>query len=338
VLGEARGPYASWKDDLRNRLGAWAKFAASVRASETTTVVERPATRPRVDPRISRLQTPPNPFRSRTRVSRDTYDQPNEPRLQRLERGAPGEPFTQYTGKKNLFDRLFFHLCKPGREEDLTAWFVYRVYRELVNGRPDAFIKDPDDPIIRSIATEIIRDPAIVKSIRRYQGRELIWFGEWTAPDGRLSRGGSSETMAYKRVSSLLRDYSTGVRQAPRRRSRTEAMQSDMPRIVEPPVVKLPAEPAVNARTLMPESASVERRQDRAEGEPAARDIEPAPIIAKAPELPRTPARPEPFHRQPSAPSVDSSSDQSAEEHRPRVWLCVGIAAAIIAALLYVFR
>lgn len=67
-------------------------------------------------------------------------------------------------------------------------------------------IKDPDAEVIREIARQLVQDEAVVKSIRRYQGRDLVWFGEWTSPDGTVHNGGSNKTIAYKRASSLLRE------------------------------------------------------------------------------------------------------------------------------------
>ena len=132
-------------------------------------------------------------------------DKPAAPRFQAIAKRY-GVVFTQYTGKKALFDRVFARLCKPGLEEDMTAWFVFRVYRELVGGKPDASIKGPDEPVIRDIAKQLAQDQSVVKSIRRYQGRELVWFGEWTSPDRELHSGGSNNTISYKRAASLLRE------------------------------------------------------------------------------------------------------------------------------------
>lgn len=85
------------------------------------------------------------------------------------------------------------------------SWFTFRVYRELVGGAENAPISEPYDPIIEGIAEVLITDEKIVKSIRRYQGSDLIWFGEWTSPDGSLHTGGSNRTAAYKEVSSLIK-------------------------------------------------------------------------------------------------------------------------------------
>jgi hypothetical protein len=114
--------------------------------------------------------------------------------------------YTEYVGKKNLFNMIFAALQHPSRTIDMVSWFVYRVYRELVNGADDAPIKGPENPIIKEIAQNMANDSSVVKSIRRYEGSDLIWFGEWTAPSGLFCTGGSNHTIAYKRASSLLRE------------------------------------------------------------------------------------------------------------------------------------
>lgn len=47
-------------------------------------------------------------------------------------------------------------------------------------------------------------DDKAIASIRRYEGRSLIWFGEWTAPDESSISGGSNRTIGYKEASRLL--------------------------------------------------------------------------------------------------------------------------------------
>ena len=114
--------------------------------------------------------------------------------------------YTEYVGKRKLFNMIFVALQHPSRTIDMVSWFVYRVYRELVHGVDNAPIKGPENPIIKELAQNIASDSSVVKSIRRYEGSELIWFGEWTSPDGLVHTGGSNRTTAYKHVSSLLRE------------------------------------------------------------------------------------------------------------------------------------
>jgi hypothetical protein len=132
-------------------------------------------------------------------------DKPAAPHFQAFARRL-GVAVTRYTGKKSLFDRLYAFLIMPDREEDMAAWFVFRVYRELVRGAADVPILGLDDSLIREIANQIIQEDAVLKSLRRYQGRDLVWFGEWTSPNGTVHSGGSNNTIAYKRASSLLRE------------------------------------------------------------------------------------------------------------------------------------
>lgn len=117
-----------------------------------------------------------------------------------------GVSYTQYTGKKSIYGRIFAALSPPGREQDLVAWFVYRVHRALVEDRDGAFVAGPDYPTIQQAAAELAKDESVLKSIRRYVGTDLIWFGEWTAPNGNVYSGGSNQTIAYKRAAALLRE------------------------------------------------------------------------------------------------------------------------------------
>lgn len=114
--------------------------------------------------------------------------------------------FRRFIGKRELFDRIFEELEKPGREKDLVSWFTYRIYRYLVHGVENAPITGPDHEIIQNIAKRMAGNKSIVASIRRYYGREIIWFGEFTAPDGSYHKGARTKTVAYKTISALLRD------------------------------------------------------------------------------------------------------------------------------------
>ena len=113
---------------------------------------------------------------------------------------------TQYVGKKLLFDRIQDELIKPGNELNMISWFAFRVYRELVSGKINQNLDDPSSAFFMSIAQELISDEKVIKSIKRYSGRDLIWFGEWTSPSGYLMLGGSMKTVAYKTISRMLRE------------------------------------------------------------------------------------------------------------------------------------
>lgn len=112
---------------------------------------------------------------------------------------------SEHIGKKSLFELIQFTLANSGRDKDLMAWFTYRVYRNLTNAADNTPISGPGDPQIQAIATTLASNAKIVKSARRYEGKELIYFGEWTAPDGNIYLGGSKNTAAYKAAESSLK-------------------------------------------------------------------------------------------------------------------------------------
>ena len=117
-----------------------------------------------------------------------------------------GVKFTRFTGKRQLFERILNAVKRPTHENDLAAWFTYRVYRHLVRGVDNVPIDGPDHPTINEIAAQLAADKAALSSIRRYNAQELLWFGHWTAPDGTLHTGGSKRTAAYDKAAVLLKE------------------------------------------------------------------------------------------------------------------------------------
>lgn len=109
-------------------------------------------------------------------------------------------------GKKELFDLIKWEIDKPGREIDLIAWFTFRVYRHLMHGHTDLQIDSPHHPIILEIANHLVNSPAIKKSIQKYRGRSLIFFGEFIMDNGQALNGGSVQTIAYRETSAILRE------------------------------------------------------------------------------------------------------------------------------------
>lgn len=117
-----------------------------------------------------------------------------------------GIPDQKLIGKKALFDQIYAAVMQPGREKDLLAWFAFRVYRSLVKGVMNVPIGGPEHSTIQEVAAACVGDQTVLKSIRRYAGRELIWFGEFVSPDGISHQGASTKTIAYEKVARLLRN------------------------------------------------------------------------------------------------------------------------------------
>jgi hypothetical protein len=117
--------------------------------------------------------------------------------------------------KKDLFDQIQNALSRTGRESELLSWFVFRVHRTIVHGADNDPVSGPLDPIILNIASQLMNDAKVIASVRRYRGRELIWFGEWTTPEGLVVSGGSNRTIAYHEASRLLKQSVTITRAKP---------------------------------------------------------------------------------------------------------------------------
>jgi len=119
---------------------------------------------------------------------------------------------SQYIGKKGLFNCIKWELDDPSRDMDLLCWFIFRVYRGLVEGNINVPIKTPKDQAIKSIAEQFIENDKIMRSIYKYEGMDLIFFGtyiyNWTYEGEDWEKtyyGGSKATTAYKEVSLSLR-------------------------------------------------------------------------------------------------------------------------------------
>jgi hypothetical protein len=117
-----------------------------------------------------------------------------------------GIEVTKFIGKASIFDRIQTVLVSSGREMELVAWFTFRVYRDLVNHVDAGPIQDPGYVVVKEISEKVVGEEKIIKSIRRYEGRELVRFGRWTAPDGQCDEGGSRRTAAFIEVSSMLKE------------------------------------------------------------------------------------------------------------------------------------
>ncbi len=134
------------------------------------------------------------------RIEDDSPSTPHDRELAKLY----GVDVTERMGKQSVFSVIQHVLAQPGRERELVPWFVFCVYRDLV-GPEDAPIKSPNDLLIQQVAERLEVEEKIVKSIRGYEGNNLVSFGESTAPDGYITYGGSNRTLAYKETVSLLR-------------------------------------------------------------------------------------------------------------------------------------
>lgn len=108
---------------------------------------------------------------------------------------------TAYIGKKRLFDTIFRKLIQPGNEQQLVAWFTFRVYRTLAAGDNRAIINGPEHAVIQRIAQYLGSDAEVTAAIKGYRaGREWIRFGHFIDARGLVERGGRMDTVAYQKA------------------------------------------------------------------------------------------------------------------------------------------
>ncbi|ACF11842.1 hypothetical protein Cpar_1443 [Chlorobaculum parvum NCIB 8327] len=114
----------------------------------------------------------------------------------------------KYITKRALFDLIWNTLENEKRDEDLASWYAYRICRSFVKGAVDH--PEANSVIsakIKEIGKALAADPRILTSIKRHSGQDVIWFGQWTSPNGALLEGASKRTKAYKTASALIEKH-----------------------------------------------------------------------------------------------------------------------------------
>ncbi|MEQ8511544.1 MAG: hypothetical protein RJP96_14870 [Algiphilus sp.] len=119
---------------------------------------------------------------------------------------AFGVAYSEYTGKRALFEAIFEAADDKG-PADLCRWFAFRVCRDIekTNGRPMS--ASLHSPSLSAVAEQMADNPAVIDSIHDAAETDpFIWWGTFTAPNGRVLQGGSRGTLAYSEAKRLLED------------------------------------------------------------------------------------------------------------------------------------
>jgi hypothetical protein len=151
-----------------------------------------------------------------------------------------GVEYTQYTSKQRIFTDIHGNLRAPGREQDLAAWFLFRVHRHLVGGSTTTKVLDADYPGIRTAAEHLLaQDPKFLESIRRnYAEDTLVWFGEIKTNDGDVIKGASTKAYAYRiaknAVSQWVSPFDKPAPRSPPRAGKRPIRQPATPKAKEP--------------------------------------------------------------------------------------------------------
>lgn len=114
-----------------------------------------------------------------------------------------GMKFSYYIGKKALYDRIFRTL----EPKDKIAFFVFCVYRFTTDDRRGNLNTHPYRDLFYTFAEENMANESFIKSMNKYSGEKLRYFGPLTINGITSYDGGSKDTIAYKTAKAFLKQH-----------------------------------------------------------------------------------------------------------------------------------
>lgn len=111
--------------------------------------------------------------------------------------------FSKYIGKQSLYNLIFNTLT----DEDKIAFFAFCVYRWLSDDRHANLDTHQNKNVFYEFAKSMVNDESFVKSMNKYEGKDLRFFGKFTIKKGNSEstiHGGSTNTIAYKKTSEFI--------------------------------------------------------------------------------------------------------------------------------------
>lgn len=113
---------------------------------------------------------------------------------------------TKYLGRRNAYNWIWNHFKETNNDLELGIWFTYQICRhEMKKSWDDPNNSGINRDKIQNIAQQLIDNPKMLASIKRYNGDDLNEFGEYKNPDSSYSIGGSKRTAAYNVAKDLIK-------------------------------------------------------------------------------------------------------------------------------------
>lgn len=130
-------------------------------------------------------------------------DKDNEPNQGLLEFATNHRIYTsKHIGKSALYNKLFALLD----DIDRVAFFIFSIYRYISDDRHANLDNHPNRKFFYEFANSNVSDERFMKSMNKYSGIELKYFGQLTTPDRWTHTGGSVNTIAFKSAREFLID------------------------------------------------------------------------------------------------------------------------------------
>ena len=108
--------------------------------------------------------------------------------------------FSKYIGKKALYNLIYESLSL----KDRIAFFCFSVYRHLSDDRQGNLDKHRHKNLFYEFAESEINNDKFLKSLGKYTGEDIRFFGTLKFPDGGVTYGGSVNTIAFKTCALFL--------------------------------------------------------------------------------------------------------------------------------------
>ena len=108
---------------------------------------------------------------------------------------------SKYIGEERLYDFLFEALDLPIK----IVFFIFSIYEHSTKTRTYNPNEHPLKASFVDFSNLYVSDDRFVKSMNRYRGSDLRYFGETNLGDHEYSFGGSRDTIAYKAAINFLR-------------------------------------------------------------------------------------------------------------------------------------
>ena len=133
--------------------------------------------------------------------------------------------FSHYIGEKRLYGLIFSSLD----DLDKIAFFTFSIYRWLSDDRHANMDTHHHKAIFYRFAADACQDQAFLKSMLRYQGGDLLFFGSVTIEDEdsqALFYGSSTRTIAYTKAAAFIAEtFGTNYTKSLKLRSDKHAAQ-----------------------------------------------------------------------------------------------------------------
>lgn len=110
---------------------------------------------------------------------------------------------SKYIGKTALYNRVFNSLSDSER----IAFFIFSIYRFISDDRHANLDTHHAKELFYQFARSKEHDEQFLRSMNKYSGNDLKYFGNLTMPSGWSVTGGSVDTIAFKNAREFLLDY-----------------------------------------------------------------------------------------------------------------------------------